>query len=316
MPSYIQIISYLQAVHDPGYFNSFSKMTYTPKILNLLVLCFYVLSSLAKKIDGYSSPGIYMDQYKVVEINNIKYQQYEIFDAECEKKEHVKNFKQENKSNIKTDMKSSLQRNITKIEKNYKTIKRFIEDHFPALYPLYNISRREELKIKDILDNIDQSANKVITTEMPTVLPIYFSGYKELLAISKPTLRTYIQMADLLPLISELDQLIVSEPKLDSTLNLLNKLLIMTELSDNLFLLVAKRYVASLRLRNDFDSIIDLQMKIVERFPLSLGELSKLGEMQYAVGHKSDVQGAFERILELDQYIVENVESDPIFASY
>ena len=285
-------------------------------MLDLLVLCLYVLSSLAKKMDNHCSSKIYMDQYKVVEINNAKYEQYKIFDSECEQNKHVTDFKKENKGNIRQDMRFTLQRNVTKRDKKYTTIKRCIEDHLATFYQSYNVSTREEVKVKDRWDSFKKSVDKSITPGNPLVLPIYFSEYKELLDMSKPTPRTYIQMDNLMSQISVLDQLIHSEPIIDSALNLLNNIWIMPELSDSHFLLVAKRYISLLRLRNDFDGIIYLQMKIVERFPYSLVEISKLGEMQYAVRHKSNMQDVFERILEPDQYIVENVESDPVFSIY
>ena len=311
--SHIQSISYLQTVaHNLAYFTFVSKMTYTLRMLDLLILCFFFFSTMADNIDNHCSSGINTDQKKLIEINNIKYQQYKIFDSECEKIFPISNFKQEYKSNINKHMKSNVQRNVSKREKKYTTITRFIEDHLPAFYHLYNVSTREGLKVKDRLDSIEKSLNTAFTKGNPTTLQLYFSDYKELMT----ALLTHIQMHDLMLLMSELEQPIYSKHNLDSALNLFNDILIMPELSDNHFLLVAKRYIAFSRLRNDFDSIIDLQVKIVERFPLSLGELSKLGELQYAVRHKSDVQDVFERILELDQYILENVESDPIFAIY
>ena len=56
-----------------------------------------------------------------------------------------------------------------------------------------------------------------------------------------------------------------------------------------------------------------LLSKLVERFPRCVAELSKLGEMQYAIGHKLEPQDVFEKLLELDQYIGENFVSDQMF---
>ena len=59
-----------------------------------------------------------MDQYKVVEINNAKYEQCKIFDSECEQNKHVTDFKKENKGNIRQDMGSLYREMLQNVTKN------------------------------------------------------------------------------------------------------------------------------------------------------------------------------------------------------
>ena len=117
-------------------------------------------------------------------------------------------------------------------------------------------------------------------------------------------------MADCMVVMSRFHKLVDSEPMFDSALNLYNKVLIMPELSDVQFKLAARRYVVFLSLKGDLDGIIHVQKKIVNRFPQHVAELSKLGEMQCAVRKKLAPQDVFEKVLELDQYIGENLLTD------
>ena len=166
------------------------------------------------------------------------------------------------------------------------------------------------------LDSIAKPVNEAATTGNATVLMKYYSEHKGLLAVYGPEPHIYIQMADCMALMYELNQDIELEPKYDSTLNLFEEILKMPELSDYYFILVARRYIAFLSLRGNLGSIIGVQKKIVERYPQSLGDLSRLGEMLYAVEHKTDVQDVFGRMLDLDQYIGENVDNDQIVAMH
>ena len=63
------------------------------KISELLMLCFYVLSSIAETMDRIYPSGIDMTQYKLKEKDNIEYKHLKIMDSVCADNNHDSNTK-------------------------------------------------------------------------------------------------------------------------------------------------------------------------------------------------------------------------------
>ena len=181
----------------------------------------------------------------------------------------------------------------------------------------YNFSSGEERKIIGHLNIIEQSVNEAVATRDHTKIKETLSRYTYLifLYINKygPVARLNIQMADCMALIAQFTKRLDSEPMLNCALNLYNEILTIPEHSDDHCTIVARRCISYLSLMGVFHSIIDIQQKLVDRSPQNVAELSKLGEMRYAVRNNLNPQDMFEKLLELDQYIGENLVSDQMF---
>lgn len=182
-------------------------------------------------------------------------------------------------------------------------------------HKIYHILTPEEIDVDDRFDRIESPVNKMVTTGNPTELTTYYTEYRHLLSLLGPTSLIYNETYDCAALMDNIDKLINFDVLFDGILNLYDEILTMPELSDAHFTLVARRYLFFSSLIGDLDSSIGVQKKLVERFPRCVAELSKLGEMQYAVGHKLEPQDVFEKVHELDQYIGENLPSNQLFCN-
>ena len=147
------------------------------------------------------------------------------------------------------------------------------------------------------MGGIEKAVSEAVATRNQTMLKESYSEYILLLATYGPTARLYITIAECM---AQMARMIDSKPTFDSAMNLFNEVMILPELSDTLFTLVAKRRIAFLSLRADFQGMIDVQKKLVDRFPQNVEQLNKLAEIQYAYGHKLDAMDVLERVLKLD----------------
>ena len=182
-------------------------------------------------------------------------------------------------------------------------------------HKMFYILTPEEIDVDDRFDRIESPANKMVTAGNPTELTTYYTEYTHLLSLLGPTSRIYNETYDCLALMDYIDKLINFDVLFDGILNLYDEILTMPELSDAHFALVARRYLFFSNLIGDLDSLIGVQKKLVERFPRCVVELSKLGEMQYAVSHKLEPQDVFEKLHELDQYIGEYFPSNQLLCN-
>ena len=221
--------------------------------------------------------------------------------------------KLENIGNVRNEMKVEVQRNIENEDKRYALSQRCIYEYFPALNHCYHFPTRGQISSNKRLDIIKSSVTEEVTKGNLTELMKYCDEYKNLLALVGPNVRIYIQMADCMALIAQFTKRLDSEPMLNCALNLYNEILTIPEHSDDHCTIVARRCIAYLSLMGGFHSIIDIQQKLVDRSPQNVAELSKLGEMRYAVRNNLNPQDMFEKLLELDQYIGENLVSDQMF---
>ena len=311
------------------------------KVSELLVLCVYVLSSIADTMDRIHLAGIYREidhEYKLTEINSIKYQNLKIIDSKCKRNENFRNTnynsasqteeslkdskeqvitrqknKHKGKHNTKKEMKINTQTHIANEGKIDTLSKCFVHEYFPAFHKFYYRLTRKVLKAELQLDRNERTVNKAVTNGNPTDLTKYYSEYKHLVALLGPPSCIYNKTYDCMALVAQVDKIINFDYLFDCAFNLYNEILTMEDLSDAYFALVARRYIVFSSLRGDIDSLIGVQKKLVGRFPQSIAELSKLGEMQYTVSHKLAPQGVFEKVVELDQYIGENVATDEMF---
>ena len=265
------------------------------KILGMLVLCFYVSLSERNK-DTYISHNKYDSIAQSVK------------SFEDSREQDIGTLKIGSIGNVKKKIKNNVERNVTKYKKIETAIQRFMDDHFPSFYHSYNFAKGLKINANDRLDSIKRTVNETVTTGNLTELATYYSKYNDLLVMYGPNERNHIQIADCVAMMTELDQIIDSEPTYDGALNAFTEILIMPELSDTHFTLVAKRYIAFLGVRGDVDGIIDVQQRLVERFPQGVAELRKLEEMRYAAKLKLDAHDEYQRILQLDS-------SDPIFCN-
>ena len=95
-------------------------------------------------------------------------------------------------------------------------------------------------------------------------------------------------------------QLIHSKPIFDSAMSLFNNVMMMPAVSDAEFTLVAKRQFSFFGLRGDFKSMIDVQKKLVGRYPQNVEESNKLAEVLNASGYNLDAIKILERVHKLD----------------
>ena len=282
----------------------FLKMIFEVKMFGLLILFFHVSSSICETMDDEQcSSGSDIDQD--IQCKQNKDAAATKYDGVLQSGNSLKESKyretpkheNENKDQMKEELNSTVRREIRKRNKIDEAINNFCNDNFPTSYHTYNFSTPEEVKAKDQLDIIEQSVNEAVATRNQTGLQESYAKYTSLLAKYGPIARIYVQMADLMALMA---QLIHSKPTFDSAMNLFNEVMILPELSDTLFTLVAKRRIAFLSLRADFQGMIDVQKKLVDRFPQNVEQLNKLAEIQYAYGHKLDAMDVLERVLKLD----------------
>ena len=285
-------------------------MIFEVKMFGLLILFLHVSSSICETTDDeHCSSGSDIEQEMQCKPNKdagpTKYDSVPQSGNSLKESKYRETPKHENenKDQMKEELNSTVRREIRKRKKIDEAINKFCNDNFPTSYHTYNFSTPEEVKAKDQLDIIEQSVNEAVATRNQTGLQESSAKYTFLLAKYGPIARIYVQMADLMALMA---QLIHSKPTFDSAMNLFNEVMIRPELSDTLFTLVAKRRIAFLSLRADFQGMIDVQKKLVERFPQNIAEQGKLEEMQFADKLKLDAQDEYQRILELDS-------SDPIF---
>ena len=269
------------------------------KIFWLLVLCLHLLSccpidcSFVSEIDHdskyTSNDEASEDRYDSVSqsLESYKYSQ------ECvvRKGNNKKIYK------AKDGISNSVRGTTEELNKNDAAINSFLNYHFPPYYHTYNFSTQEELRTKRRLDIIEKSVNIAVSRKNQTMLKESNSEYILLLAKYGPIARLYIQIAECIALIAKI---IGSKPTFDSAMNLFNEVMLFTELSETHFTLVAKRRVAFLSLREDFNIINGVQKKLVAQFPQNKQELNKLAEIQYAFTHTLDVMDVFERVVKLD----------------
>ena len=279
-------------------------MIFEVKMFGLLILFFHVSSSICETTDDeHCSSGSDIEQDMKCKPNKdagpTKYDSVPQSGNSLKESKYTEKPKHENetKDQMKEEWNSTVRREIRKRKKIDEAINNFCNDNFPTSYHTYNFSTPEEVKAKDQLDIIEQSVNEAVATRNQTGLQESSAKYTFLLAKYGPIARIYVQMADLMALMA---QLIHSKPTFDSAMNLFNEVMIRPELSDTLFRLVAKRRIAFLSLRADFQGMIDVQKKLVDRLPQNIEELSKLAEIQYAYGHKLDCMDVLERVLKLD----------------
>ena len=279
-------------------------MIFEVKMFGLLILFFHVSSSICETMDDEQcSSGSDIDQETQCKPNKDtganKYDRAPQLGNSLKESKYreTPKYENENKDQMKEESNSTVRREIRKRRKIDEAINKFCNDNFPTSYHTYNFSTPEEVKAKDQLDIIEQSVNEAVATRNQTGLQESSSRYTFLLAKYGPIARIYVQMADLMALMA---QLIHSKPMFDSAMNLFNEVMIIPELSDTLFTLVAKRRIAFLSLRADFQGMIDVQKKLVDRWPQNVEELNKLAEIQFAYGHKLDAMDVLERVLKLD----------------
>ena len=205
--------------------------------------------------------------------------------------------KNKNQHKIKEDINDVGRRNVKHLDKTDAEINSFLNECFPPYYHTYKFSTQGEIRAKERLGGIEESVSEAVATGNQTMLKESYSEYILLLATYGPTARLYITIAECM---AQMARMIDSKPTFDSTMNLLNEVTILAELDTSPFTLVAKRRIAFLSLRGDFNHVISVQKILVERFPQNLHELKKLAEIQYAFSHTLDVLDVFERIFKLD----------------
>ena len=298
-------------------------------ILELLTLCFHVPSYMAWAMDGHFSSGIDMEKYMLVEMDNFRYEQYKIVDSDSEEKNYITNVNQdwithynfisqtmksskesreqektrqpnEENGNVKNKMNGNEQGNNTNREKIDKVIKGVISDNFPTLNQPYHFSAPTALNEKERVGCDEHCVNEAVITRYSYEFLKYYSEYDNLLAMYGPNVRTYIKTADCMALMTQLAYLIGSEPTSDGVSNRFNEIMMVPELSDAHFTLVASRYIAFLSMQRNVNCMIGVQKKLVNRFPQDVGKLNKLWKMQYVAEHELDIQDVLEWGLELD----------------
>ena len=205
--------------------------------------------------------------------------------------------KNKNQYKIKEDINDVGRRNVKDLDETDAEINSFLNECFPPYYHTYNFSTHGEIRAKERLGGIEESVSEAVATGNQTMLKESYSEYILLLATYGPTARLYITIAECM---AQMARMIDSKPTFDSTMNLLNEVMILAKLDTSPFTLVEKRRIAFLSLKVDFNHVISVQNILVERFPQNLHELKKLAEIQVAFTHTLDVLDVFERMLKLD----------------
>ena len=207
----------------------------------------------------------------------------------------------EDECNIKEKMNITVRGDIKKHMKIDIETYTFYTDNFPTHYYNYNFSTGDGHKLNDRLDIIEQSVNEAVATRNHTKIQELSSKYIYLLFlyINKygPVARLYIQMADCMALMA---QLVHSKPMFDSAINLFDQVMLMSSISDAQFTLVARRQLTFLSLKGNVKSMIDVQTKLVTRFPQNIEELNKLAEIQQLFGRELDAMEVLDRVVNLD----------------
>ena len=205
--------------------------------------------------------------------------------------------KNENLYEIKEDNNYVGRGNIKDLDKTDAEINSFLKECFPPYHHTYKFSTQGEIKAKERLGGIEKAVSEAVATRNQTMLKESYSEYILLLATYGPIARLYITIAECM---AQMARMINSKPTFDSTMKLFNEVTILTELDATPFTLVAKKRIAFLSLRGDFNHMISVQKILVERFPQNFHELKKLAEIQYAFRHTLDVLDVFERMFKLD----------------
>ena len=272
------------------------------KIFGILLLCLHVLSS--KMMDSenstFGSDADAGSKCKRKECaNKNRYvtvaQSLESYKdpTECD----ISKCKNKNQYKIKEDINYVGRRNVEDLDKTDAEINNFLDECFPSYYHTYKFSTQGEIGDKERLGGIEESVSEAVATGNQTKLKESYSEYILLLATYGPTARLYITIAECM---AQMARMYNSKPTFDSTMNLLNEVTILTELDTSPFTIVAKRRIAFLSLRGDFNHAISVHKILVEQFPQNLHELKKLAEIQFAFSHTLDVLDVFERMFKLD----------------
>ena len=118
--------------------------------------------------------------------------------------------------------------------------------------------------------------------------------YDELITTNKKSPAALFQKAVALDLLAKLER---SNALLEKAISTFHQVLSLAQVPDTLFSLAGSKCVELLKFRGWYDNAIEIQQKLLLRFPNSTGEANKLGTLFLYVHQNSKAKHVFEKLL-------------------
>ena len=165
-------------------------------------------------------------------------------------------------------------------------------------FPIYNkldITNEHDLPIKDTLDHVETIVNQADETRNQEGLTKALAMYDKLLLENEPSPRLLFQKAETLDLLAQLER---SNVRLEQAISTFHQVLTLAKVPDKLFKMAGNKCVDLLKFRGWYENAIEVQKKLLSRFPNMPDEINKLGTLLLYVNKNSEAKIVFEQFLQ------------------
>lgn len=155
-------------------------------------------------------------------------------------------------------------------------------------------STEYDIPILDELEKIKNMVAQAAETKNRSALGNALVLYDELTSTNKKSPAALFQKAEALDLLAQLER---SNARLEQAISTFQQVLSLPKVPDKLFSLAGNKCVELLKFRGWYDNAIEIQQRLLLRFPNSSSEANKLGTLFLYVNKNSKAKHVFEKLL-------------------